>query len=272
MLRWSSVYFGSYQNLEWGSCSFPRCCKTATLNNINIAEFEWFAGQQSLKMQLVLSVWSEASPARTSWCSCLQSEELTEIIWPSNNPGTSRTWGMRHVGMGHRAMGHQWPEIPGHRKGFPQIPNHQPPTPTTNPHHQAPHHQPPTTKPPNTNHRPPSTNPQPIPHSQEARLHFQKRVLLKICTAEVLSGDTDRLEGHCCWQLKDEKSLIISLDAWTNGTLTSCRSPMHIRAWKCQFHECPESSREFRWRKKWIKALNHIKSTRYQQLPVTVEI
>lgn len=69
MLRWSSVYFGSYQNLEWGSCSFPRCCKTATLNNINIAEFEWFAGQQSLKMQLVLSVWSEASPARTSWCS-----------------------------------------------------------------------------------------------------------------------------------------------------------------------------------------------------------
>ena len=46
--------------------------------------------------------------------------------------------------------------------------------------------------------QPPSTNPQPIPHSQEARLHFQKRVLLKICTAEVLSGDTDRLEGHCC--------------------------------------------------------------------------
>ena len=156
MLRWSSVYFGSYQNLEWGSCSFPRCCKTATLNNINIAEFEWFAGQQSLKMQLVLSVWSEASPARTSWCSCLQSEELTEIIWPSNNPGTSRTWGMRHVGMGHRAMGHQWPEIPGHRKGFPQIPNHQPPTPTTKPPTTNP--QPPSPPTPTTDHQAPTPN------------------------------------------------------------------------------------------------------------------
>lgn len=161
------------------------------------------------------------------------------MIWPSNNPGRI---GLEACGMWVWAIG-LW-AISDRRfraieKGFPKSP---------------------------------TTNPQPIPHSQEARLHFQKRVLLKICTAEVLSGDTDRLEGHCCWQLKDEKSLIISLDAWTNGTLTSCRSPMHIRAWKCQFHACPESSREFRWRKKWIKALNHIKSTRYQQLPVTVEI
>lgn len=196
------------------------------------------------------------------------------MIWPSNNPGRI---GLEACGMWVWAIG-LW-AISDRRfraieKGFPKSPttNPQPPPPT--PNH-------PTTKPPNTNPdpqprtpipQPPSTNPQPIPHSQEARLHFQKRVLLKICTAEVLSGDTDRLEGHCCWQLKDEKSLIISLDAWTNGTLTSCRSPMHIRAWKCQFHACPESSREFRWRKKWIKALNHIKSTRYQQLPVTVEI
>ena len=92
----ASVSFGSCRNmrpesriLESCSCSFPRCFKTAT----HVVEFESFAGQQSFKMHLVLSVWSEASPVRTtcSWCSSLQSEELT--IATKQQPLVDRTLG-----------------------------------------------------------------------------------------------------------------------------------------------------------------------------------